>query len=61
MENGDWIALRTSPLGRFRFFTDKPLERATLGEAFPFLKKSIVLQQRLAAQVPDEIAPRKPK
>jgi hypothetical protein len=30
----------------FDFFTEKPLERETLDEAFPFLKKSIVLQQQ---------------
>jgi Nucleotidyl transferase AbiEii toxin, Type IV TA system len=30
----------------FDFFTDKPLQRKTLDEAFPFLRESIVLQQQ---------------
>jgi Nucleotidyl transferase AbiEii toxin, Type IV TA system len=30
----------------FDFFTDKPLERATLDDSFPFLKRSIVLQEQ---------------
>jgi len=45
---GTAIGLRLGhrPSVDFDFFTDKPLERETLDEAFPFLKKSIVLQQQ---------------
>jgi nucleotidyltransferase AbiEii toxin of type IV toxin-antitoxin system len=45
---GTAIGLRLGhrPSVDFDFFTDKPLERATLDDAFPFLKKSIVLQQQ---------------
>jgi hypothetical protein len=45
---GTAIGLRLGhrPSVDFDFFTDKPLQRATLDEAFPFLKKSIVLQQQ---------------
>jgi Nucleotidyl transferase AbiEii toxin, Type IV TA system len=44
--NGDRIALRTRASVDFDFFTDKPLQRKTLDEAFPFLRESIVLQQQ---------------
>jgi len=45
---GTAIGLRLGhrPSVDFDFFTDKPLERETLDEAFPFLKKSIILQQQ---------------
>ena len=45
---GTAIGLRLGhrPSVDFDFFTDKPLQRATLEEAFLFLKQSIVLQQQ---------------
>jgi nucleotidyltransferase AbiEii toxin of type IV toxin-antitoxin system len=45
---GTAIGLRLGhrPSVDFDFFTDKPLERATLDDAFPFLKRSIVLQEQ---------------
>jgi hypothetical protein len=45
---GTAIGLRLGyrPSADFDIFMDKPLARETLDEAFPFLKKSIVLQQQ---------------
>jgi hypothetical protein len=42
----DPLRLGHHPSVDFDFFTDKPLERATLDDAFPFLKGSILLREQ---------------